>query len=53
MALVFWIIMIVWAVLGVWATRTNRDYFALSNAALIWILFAILGYAVFGFGSLK
>lgn len=49
MALIFWIVVIVWAVLGVWSTRTNHDYFVLGNAAICWLLFVLLGYAVFGF----
>lgn len=49
MALIFWIIMIVWFVLGLSQSRTNRDYFALGNAAIVWVLFVIVGYTVFGF----
>ena len=49
LALVYLIIMVVWAVLGLWSTRTNRDYFAMGNSIIAWVLFAILGYAEFGF----
>jgi hypothetical protein len=51
MALVFWVIVIVWALLGIWSTRTKRDYFALGNAAIEWILFVIIGVKLFGWPS--
>jgi hypothetical protein len=49
MALVFWIFMIVWLALGIWGTRTYRDYYVVGTGAFIWILLAILGYSEFGF----
>lgn len=51
MALIFWTFMICWAALGLWATRTNRDFFAWSNSLFVWVLFLLVGLRVFGFPS--
>jgi hypothetical protein len=48
MALVYWILLIVWAALGLWGTRTYRDYYVIGAGAFIWILFVLLGLKVFG-----
>ncbi len=48
MQFVYFGILLIWLVLGLWSSRTSRDYFALGNGAIAWILFAIVGYKVFG-----
>lgn len=50
--LIFWIIMIVWLVLGLFEGRDRTLWPNLRGQLVAWILFALLGYKVFGFGSL-
>jgi len=45
--LIFWVLMLLWLVLGVYTNRANIAAWA-PNGLLIFILFALLGWAVFG-----
>lgn len=46
-SLIFWVLMILWLVLGLYTNRTTLGTWA-PNGLLIFILFALLGWAVFG-----
>ena len=45
--IVFWVIMIIGLLFGLYANRTTPMVWA-SNSLVIWVLFALLGWAVFG-----
>ncbi len=47
LAIIYVVILVIWAALGVWSTRDNRDYVALGGGALPWFLFVIIGYILF------
>ncbi len=47
-SVIFWVLMIIAAVVGVAATR-GGPYFAWGGSFLIWILLFLLGWRVFGF----
>ncbi len=44
--LVFWILMLIWVVFGVW--RDWPNHMALGGSLLQFILFLLLGWRVFG-----
>ena len=46
-ALLFWIIMIVGLLFGFFTNRANPMIW-ISNSLVIWVLLALLGWAVFG-----
>ncbi len=47
--LLFWVLMILWAIFGVWGYREPNQPFARGGGwFLTFILLAILGWAVFG-----
>jgi len=45
--LLFWVIMVVGLLFGVYTNRTTALAWA-SNSLVLWILLALLGWAVFG-----
>jgi hypothetical protein len=47
--LVFWGLMIVWAVFGVLRNRNADARFAMGGDILEFVLFFLLGWAIFGF----
>jgi hypothetical protein len=44
--LIFWILMLLWLVLGLW--RAWGDHYAMGGSVLQFILFLLLGWKVFG-----
>lgn len=46
--LVFWILMLLWAVFSAWSWHTNPPYGPLGSNVLLFILFLLLGWKVFG-----
>ncbi len=49
LAILFWILMIIWAVFGFWGENAPDNVFARrGRSVLIFVLFAILGWAQFG-----
>jgi hypothetical protein len=48
LGLIFWILMLVWFVFGVYQHRANFNGFAAGGSLLTFILFLILGWAAFG-----
>ena len=44
--LCFWILMLLWLVLGLWQNRAN--YKAAGSALLLFLLLLLLGWQVFG-----
>jgi hypothetical protein len=48
--MVFWIVMLIWLIIGVFYHYNNRDnkYFA-GFHVLIWCLLFLVGWALFGF----
>lgn len=46
--LLFWILMILWLLFGLWTHWPITGYSAIGNMFLLFILFAILGWQVFG-----
>lgn len=50
-ALIFWILMLLWFVAGLfwnWPGNAPPAFYPLGNALLIFILFLLLGWATFG-----
>ena len=47
LALMFWIIMVVFLLFGGYSNRAAFGTWAM-NGLVIWVLFALLGWAVFG-----
>ncbi len=45
--LLFWVIMIIGFLFGIYSNRTNPMVWA-GNSLVLWILLALLGWAVFG-----
>ena len=45
--LLFWIIMVVGLLFGIYTNRANAFIWA-SNSLVLWVLLALLGWAVFG-----
>lgn len=48
LTLLFWIIMIVWLALGLLESRDRTLWPNLRGHLVAWVLFALLGYKVFG-----
>lgn len=49
LGLVFWILMLLWLILGIWQNwAILPGGWPLANTGLLFILFLILGWAVFG-----
>ena len=48
MGLVFWILMLIWLVYGLWGFWSPTPYWAHGNTLLLFILFLLLGWHVFG-----
>lgn len=46
-ALIFWVIMLVWLLFGFYINRSTIGAWV-SGALFEWVLFALLGWAVFG-----
>lgn len=46
--LVFWMIMIVWAIFGFWTSPRDRGIQGFGGTILEFALFAIIGWQVFG-----
>lgn len=47
-ALIFWVIMLVWLVFGLYSNWPTGGAKVIGGVVLEWILFALLGWAVFG-----
>jgi hypothetical protein len=47
-ALVFWILMLLWLVYGVWGYWSPQPYWIHGNTLFLFILFLLLGWHVFG-----
>jgi hypothetical protein len=48
----FWLIMILWLLLGVWQGRPSTgpwNWYPLGGTIILWILLFMLGWHVFGF----
>ena len=45
--LLFWVIMLIGLIFGLYTNRANTFVWA-SNSLVLWILLALLGWAVFG-----
>ena len=45
--LLFWIIMIIWLLFGLYRNRTTLIVWV-GDGLILWVLLAILGWAVFG-----
>lgn len=46
---IFWVLMIIAAVVGIAATRGTGPYFVWGGGFLIWVLLFLLGWKSFGF----
>ena len=46
-ALIFWIIMLIWLIFGLYQQRATPLVWV-NNSLLLWVLLALLGWAVFG-----
>ena len=52
LGILFWVLMILWLVFGVWTNRTDIQggrYVSLGGTLLEFILFFLLGWQAFGF----
>lgn len=47
-SLVFWILMLIWAVFGLWDIYSSSPYGFRIHSLMIFILFLLLGWRVFG-----
>jgi membrane protein YdbS with pleckstrin-like domain len=48
-ALIFWILMLLWLVFGLWGWYSpNQPYWVWGNGVFLFILFLLLGWHVFG-----
>lgn len=49
-ALLFWIIMVVWLLFGLWSNWpvTGANGRPLAGTVILWVLLALLGWKVFG-----
>jgi hypothetical protein len=47
--MIFWMLMILWAVFGLWWGISRSPYGQYVGAGLIFVLFFLLGWKVFGF----
>lgn len=49
LSILFWVLMIIWLVFGWWSnTPTAPPWSRMGGTFLNWVLFAILGWQVFG-----
>ena len=48
LGLAFWIIMLLWLVLGLWAGWPFQNHFLLAGNLMLFILLLLLGWKVFG-----
>ena len=48
MGLLFWILMLLWLVFGVWSNWPSRGSFAWGGSLLEFLLFLLLGWVTFG-----
>jgi hypothetical protein len=48
MAVVFWVLMIIWFIFGLYANYSAGPYGFIGNAVLLFVLFGLLGWHVFG-----
>jgi hypothetical protein len=46
---IFWVLMILWCVFGVWVRRGGEQFAIIGNEVLLFVLLFLLGWAVFGF----
>ena len=44
----FWVLMLLWLVLGIRGASANRDYFAIGGSLILFLLMVIVGLKVFG-----
>lgn len=45
-SILFWVIMLIWLLFGFWSNWPN--YKAVGGGIIVWVLLALLGWAVFG-----
>jgi hypothetical protein len=45
----FWVLMLLWLVFGVYWGYTGASHLVLGGNLIIWLLFFLLGWKVFGF----
>lgn len=48
MAVIFWVLMIIWLVFGLYSSYTPGPYGGFGNTILLFVLFLLLGWHVFG-----
>jgi hypothetical protein len=46
--LIFWILMLVWFVFGIWGSWPNPNYIVVGGNLMLFILLLLLGWQVFG-----
>ena len=47
--LLFWVLMVIWALFWAWGrTEGGQVYWPNYNGWLLWVLFALLGWELFG-----
>ncbi len=46
--LVFWILMLLWLLFGLWDWRSPTGYGPIGSMLLLFVLFLLLGWRVFG-----
>ena len=46
--LVYWILMLLWLVWGLWGWYSPHAYWVWGNGLLLFVLFLLLGWKVFG-----
>lgn len=47
-SLLFWILMLLWAVFGVWSNLPGGNFRGWGGTLLLFVLIGLLGYKVFG-----
>lgn len=47
-ALLFWVIMIIWLLFGLWSNYPTGGVKGFGGTLIEWIVIALLGWAVFG-----
>jgi len=48
-AILFWVIMVMWLLFGAWTTAASWSEKRMAGGFIVqWVLFALLGWAVFG-----
>ena len=48
LAILFWMIMILWVIFLVWAGYPTRDWRFAGGGLIVFVLLAVLGWRVFG-----